>query len=156
MKIDLDAIFYIILSIIILIVSGLGSRRRKQAQQMKGTVPSTAQTPAQERSEIETPQARSPVVDPFERLEQILTGQSRYETLEGESLEVIEDEEEAIVDEEEEIMEPTIPEMEEKTYHLPVETEADDTKMDLKDLFRDVNEITKAFIYSEIFPRKYQ
>ena len=139
-----------------LIVSGLGSRRRKQTQQMKGPVPSSARPTAQERVEIETPQARSPVVDPFERLEQILTGQSGYETLEGESLEVIEDEEEAIVDEEEEIMVTTIPEMDEVTYDLPEEKEDDDTKMDLEDLFGDVNEITKAFIYSEIFPRKYQ
>ncbi len=42
MKIDIDSIFYIILSIIILVVSGLGSRRKKQAQQQRPAGPASA------------------------------------------------------------------------------------------------------------------
>ena len=64
----------------------------------------TSQAGIGEPDDIAVPKPRSPVMDPFERLEQILTGQSRYESMEGESLEVVEDEEEMIIDEEEKIL----------------------------------------------------
>jgi hypothetical protein len=171
MKIDIDSIFYIILSIIILAVSGLGSRRRRQAQQANKAVPSPGQTYGRdEDEEMKIPQARRPVQDPFDRLEEILTGQPRYESLEGESLEVLEDEEEAILDEEEaildqrkaildeeeEITKAPIPEMEEMQYDLPEEGESEKYKGNVRGLFRDLDEVTRAFIYSEIFPRKYK
>jgi FtsZ-interacting cell division protein ZipA len=155
MKIDIDTIFYIILSIIILVVSGLGSRRRKQAQQMKRPVSSAARLSQQELDEMEIPQARGPVPDPFDRLEQILTGQSRYETLEGESLEVMEDEEEMIMDEEEKIMVSPITEMKQEQQDITTEEEDEFVKRPRKDLFEDVDEITRAIIYREILPRKY-
>ena len=104
MKIDINNIFYIVLMIILLVVSGLSSRRKKRAQQMKKAAPSSAQPGTQEAEGMALPGPRAAVKDPFERLEQILTGQSRYESMEGESLEVLEDEEEMIIDEEEKIL----------------------------------------------------
>lgn len=157
MKIDIDTIFYIILSIIILVVSGLGSRRRRQAQQVNKGVPSPGKPySSEEDEEIKIPQASRPVQDPFERLEQILTGQPQYETLEGESLELLEDEEEAIKDEEEEFARKPIPEMEEMQYNLQEEREAEKKERNVAGLFNDLDEITRAVIYSEILPRKYE
>ncbi len=146
MKIDIDTIFYIILSIIILVVSGLGSRRRKKAQQMKQPTPSPARP---------VTQPRQPALDPFSRLEQILTGQSQYGTLEGESLEVLEDEEQMIIDDEEEYLAEPVPRQKEKRPDLTYETEDDQEEKSLDGLFSDVDEITRAIIYSEILPRKY-
>ena len=154
MKIDIDSIFYIILSIIILVVGGLSSRRRKQAQQMKKPLPASAQPGAREPEDINVPEPRRPM-DAFERLEQILTGQSRYESMEGESLEVLEDEEQMIVDEEEEYLAAPVPRLEEKHTNFTAETEDEQGKKGLEGLFGDVDEITRAIIYSEILPRKY-
>ena len=156
MKIDIDTIFYIILSIIILVVSGLGSRRRRQAQQGNKGLPSSRQPFGREEDEeIMIPQARRTVGDPFERLEQILGGQPQYESMEGESLEVIEDEEESIMDEEEEIIKAPFPEMQEMKYDLPEEGEAAKDARNVVGLFNDLDDITRAVIYSEILPRKY-
>ncbi len=146
MKIDIDSIFYIILSIIILVVSGLGSRRRKKAQQMNKPTPSAARL---------VTQPRQPSLDPFDRLEQILTGQSRYGTLEGESLEVLEDEEQIIIDEKEEYLAAPVPQQEVQQPDFTAETEDDQGKESPDGLFRDADEITRAIIYSEILPRKY-
>jgi hypothetical protein len=153
MNMDIENILSIVVMIIILIISGLAGRRRRQAQQMNKAVPGAGQ-PATKGPAVAHRAAKTPSLDPFERLEQILTGQSSYESLEGESLEVIQDEEEAIVDEEEQIIqasnaevqrdqdEPTIEEVKVPSY--------------LERLFRDQDEITRAVIYSEIFPRKYK
>jgi len=99
-------------------------------------------------------------MDPFERLERILTGQSRYESMEGESmegesLEVLEDEEQMIVDEEEEYLAAPVPQLERKHSNLTAETEDEQGEKSLEGLFGDVDEITRAIIYSEILPRKY-
>ncbi len=155
MKIDLDAIFYIILSIIILIISGLGSRRKKLTQPMKRSAPSVGQSPGQGVDEMEMRRSRQPVPDPFARLEQILTGQSPYETLEGESLEVIEDEEEMIVKEEEKVMVSPVTEGKPAVYDTPLKVEGKTVKRTMDDLFGDMDEITRAIIYSEILPRRY-
>ena len=152
---DIDNIFYFILMIVLLVVSGLGSRRRKQAQKLKA--PGTpAGTPGVPDPEAGKPQGTGqPAMDPLERLEQILTGQTRYESLERESLEVLEDEEEAIVDEEEEIYEAPVNHMQDIPEDLqPVKQDPGPPKV-VEGLFADLDEITKAFIYSEIFPRKY-
>ncbi len=146
MKIDIDSIFYIILGIIILAVSGLGSRRRKKAQQMNKPTPSAARP---------VTQPRQPALDPFSRLEQILTGQSPYGTLEGESPEVLEDEEQMIIDDKEEYLAAPVPQQEAHKSDFTAETENDQGKKGLDGLFRDVDEITRAIIYSEILPRKY-
>ena len=155
MKIDTNSILYIVIMIIILVISGLGSRRKKQARQMKKTAPSTARPGTQNPGEIAVPKPRGAVMDPFERLEQILTGQSRYESMEGESLETLDDEEEAIVDEEEEYLAAQVPQQEAKQPVSTTETEDEQGKKSLDDLFGDVDEVTRAIIYSEILPRKY-
>ena len=155
MKIDIDSIFYIVLMIIRLVVSGLSSRRRKQARQMKQAAPSSSQPGTQEAEGMAVPGSPGAVLDPFERLEQILTGQSRYETMEGESLEILEDEEQAIIDEEEEYLAAPVPQQEEKRPMFTADTEDEQGKKSLYDLFGDVDEVTRAIIYSEILPRKY-
>jgi hypothetical protein len=100
-------------------------------------------------------QPRQPALDPFSRLEQILTGQSQYGIQEGESLEVLEDEEQIITDEEEEYLAEPVPQQEKKRPDLNYETEDDQEEKSLDGLFSDVDEITRAIIYSEILPRKY-
>ena len=66
---DIDTILYIGLIIIMLIVSGISSRRKKQAQQMKKPVPGTGQQGTEEPG-ITGTKARTLSMDPFERLEQ--------------------------------------------------------------------------------------
>lgn len=155
MKFDIDSIFYFILMIILLVVSGLGSRRKKQAQKMNKPLPSSANTGTQEPEDMAFPKSRSPVVDPFEKLEQILTGQPTYDTMEGESLEVLEDEEKAIIDEEEAYLAAQVPQQDAKKPELNAETEDEQGEKSLDNLFGDVDEVTRAIIYSEILPRKY-
>ena len=155
MKIDIESIFFIIISIVILVVSGLGRRRKKQAQKMKNTVPASAQPGRQEPEELEVPNPRGSVMDPFERLEQILTGQSRYESMEGESLEVLDDEEEMIIDEEEKILAAEDHRQERMRPDPTAETEDEQEKKSVEGLFGDLDEITRAIIYSEILPRRY-
>ena len=155
MKIDIDSILYIIIMVIILVISGLGSRRKKLAQKMNKPIPSTARPGTQEPEDITLPKPRGPVMDPFDRLEQILTGQSRYDTMEGESLEVLEDEEQVIIDEEEEYLAAQVSQKEEKQPVSTNETEDEQGEKSLDGLFGDVDEVTRAIIYSEILPRKY-
>ena len=155
MKIDIDSIFYIILMVILLVISGLGSRRKKQAQKMNKPIPSSDQPGTQKPEDMTFPKSREPVMDSFERLEQILTGQSRYDTMEGESLEVLEDEEQAIIDDEEEYLAAQVPVQEAKQPEFTAETEDEQEEKSLDDLFGDVDEVTRAIIYSEILPRKY-
>jgi len=155
MKIDTNSILYIVIMIIILVISGLGSRRKKQAQKMNKPNPSSAQPGTQNPGEIAVPKPRGANMDPFERLEQILTGQSRYESMEGESLETLDDEEEAIVDEEEEYLASQVTQLKAKKPEFTAETEDEQGKKSLDDLFGDVDKVTRAIIYSEILPRKY-
>ncbi len=155
MKIDIDSIFYIVLMIILLVVSGLGSRRKKKAQKMNKPLPSSGQAGAQEPVDLTFPKSRGPVIDPFEKLEQILTGQSRYESMEGESLETLEDEEQMIIEEKSAYLDTPVPKDQEKKPDLIKQTENDKEEKNVDRLFQDVNEITRAIIYSEILPRKY-
>jgi len=155
MKIDIESILPIVIMAILLVVSGLNSRRRKKAKQMKKAAPSSAQPGSQEAEGMAVPGSRGAVMDPFERLEQILTGQSRYESMEGESLEVLEDEEEMIIDEEEKILAATDPRQESMRPDLTAETEDEQEEKSADGLFSDLDEITRAIIYSEILPRKY-
>ena len=117
--------------------------------------PSSAQPGTQKPGEIAVPKPRGAVMDPFERLEQILTGQSRYESMEGESLEVLEDEEQAIIDEEEKILAAQDHRQESMRPNPTADTEDEQGKKSMDDLFGDVDEVTRAIIYSEILPRKY-
>ena len=156
MKIDIDSIFYIILSIIILAVSGLGRRKRKQAKQMQtSSLPYPGQPEPSEGYESEFSQDQPPVVDAFSRLEQILTGKPQYGTMEEESLETLEDEEEMIIDEQQKISSNDYLVKKKDHYDLTLEKEDEPGEVPAKGLFGDVNEITRAVIYSEILPRKY-
>lgn len=155
MKIDIDSIFYIVLMIILLVVSGLGSRRKKKAQKMNKPLPSSAQAGTQDPVDLTFPKSRAPVIDPFEKLEQILTGQPRYESMEGESLETLEDEEQMIIDKKSAYLDTPVPKQQEKEPDLIEQTEDEKEEKNIDGLFQDVNEVTRAIIYSEILPRKY-
>jgi hypothetical protein len=155
MKIDIDSIFYIVLSIIILAVSGLGRRRKKQAQQMNKPAPAAGQAHARQTEEMGLPKPRGLFADPFEKLEQILMGQTQYGTLEGESLEVLDDEEEAIIIEEENLTAKVTREEKARRHVVTTETEDKQGNKGLDGLFGDKDEIIRAIIYSEILPRKY-
>ena len=153
MKLDIENILSIVVMIIILIISGLAGRRRRQAQQMNKTVPGVSQ-PGQTGPGMTDRAVRTPTMDPCERLERILTGQPSYESLEGESLEVIQDEEALIVDEEEKIIQASTTEVQREKDKRS--TEEEKVPSHLKGLFGDEDEIARAVIYSEIFPRKYK
>lgn len=190
MNVDIDSILYIIITIAILAISGLGSRRKKRAQQMQ----QAAAPPAEQASEESTgqyggsgpvdpdaensgpsgsavrPPFSGPSSNPFEKLEQLLTGQfqdavSQFKapvepeagpvSMEGESLEVTADEEEMILEHIRRDRE-SLSKDQETEQSKDLEIEADKTGEDtLPSLFEDVDEIKKAVIYSEILNRKY-
>ena len=175
MKLDFDTILYIVITLAILVISALGSRRKKRLQKTQSPAPPG--TDSSEPLEKETPfldlikksaQAvsedpyqetrRGPqqqITNPLERLEQFLTGQEpRYASAEGESLETI-------VDEEEQILEEIQGNSREEDYNVAEQipeneyNKADPEKNQLG-LFDDVDEFKKAIIYSEILKRKYE
>lgn len=154
MKIDIESYLGIIIMIIILIISGLGSRRRKQAQ-MKQAASSPAQPGTPKADDPSYPPSARPAMDPFERLEQILTGQSSYDTMEEASLEDLQDENEMIVDETPAAPPAPVLESDVESHDLNAEKEDVPQKNNLEGLFKDADEITRAVIYSEILPRKY-
>ena len=121
---------------------------------MRNPTPSSAQAGKREPEDMTITRPRRPV-DPFERLEQILTGQPQYETLERESLEDLEDEEQMIMDEEEANSAAAEPQQMEYQPGLPPEKEGEQIEQGMPGLFQDLDEITRAIIYSEILPRKY-
>ena len=173
MKLDIDSILYIVITIVILIISGLGSRRRKKARQMQvpGSGPAdpgsfepvpgdTMESGPGKSGYATVKEPRAPAqqqaASPLERLEQFLTGQfPQAESMEGESLE-------EQVDEEELILEQIRREREEPEVESPVEEPADydfeteKTQEKLPPLFENADEIKKAVIYSEILKRKYE
>ena len=154
MNIDLESYLGIIIMVIILIISGLGSRRRKQAQ-MKQAASSPAQPGTPQPEDPSFPPSAPPAMDPFERLEQILTGQSRYETMERASLEDLQDEEEMIVDEPPAAPPATVRKADVKSPDPSAEMKDLPQKINLESLFKDADEITRAIIYSEILARRY-
>jgi hypothetical protein len=175
MKVDFDSILYIVITLVIIVISALGSRRKKRLQKTQAPAPPGTDSvePVEKKTSFtdlikEASQAVSPdtyeasktdpqqkIANPLERLEQFLTGQeARYASSEGESLETIVDEEEQIL---EEIQADSEEEQYEDIKHEPdtnVIIKADSEKIPL-DLFTDVDEIKKAVIYSEILNRKY-
>ena len=126
---DLDSILYIVIILITLIVSALGSSRRKKARQMQesGQAPAEGYDP-DAGDMTEQPGSYQAAEDPFTRLEEFLTGNIRTEpreqtmdptttmrdrpaesleedarvvSMEGESLETIVDEEAVYLEEKE-------------------------------------------------------
>jgi hypothetical protein len=183
MKMDFDSILYIAVTIVILVISALGSRRKKRAQQVQGPAASQGsgaeQGPATDgddqiyvtEEDEPAPARQEPVweqaINPLGRLEKILSGQfPGIESMEGESMEVRVDEEEQIL---EDIRRRRMEKEEEPAPSLE-EIEAADTesgsqsleslktikleKGDVLELFRDPEDIKKAIIYNEILKRK--
>ncbi len=168
MKVDFNTILYIVITIVILVVSGLGSRKKKKLQQQQISDPGGSEadsfestegqagngnfTEAQKRSMPDWQQSSSP----FERLGRILQGEiPEYESMEGESLETTVDEEEQILEEirqsRQEDQAETKPEKPEEEI---IKTEKQPGK-GIPELFVNVDEVKKAVIYSEILNRKY-
>lgn len=154
MKIDIESYLGIIIMVIILIISGLGSRRRKQAQ-MRQAASSPAQPGTPESDDPSFQPPAQPAMDPFERLEQILTGQSRYDSMEGESVEVVEDEEQMIVEKTPARPPAPVREAVVKSPDLSAGMEDVPEENNLEGLFKDADEITRAIVYSEILARRY-
>ncbi len=182
MKLDFDSILYIVITIVILVIGALGSRRKKrfqeaQAASAQGSDKDTSGTD-QTGSEEETYKRPAQTADPLSRLEQFLTGQMpEAYSMEGESLETLEDEEEKILEdiqksrlEKEEESEEKSQELSvEEPYRIPDEIQAGaiipgeegleydrKTRKTLPDLFANTDEIKKAVIYNEILNRKYE
>jgi flagellar motor protein MotB len=162
MKVDTDSILYIVITIIVLIISGLGSWRKKKAQQMQ------AQASAETKNEYSDSMSSRPVefrassapqqlANPLERLEQFFSGQfPETESMESESLETPEDEEDLILEEisrrdQEEEIEVVKEEPAEDTNQT-----ANPEKKGMLVLFNCIDEVKKAVIYSEIMERKYR
>ena len=150
MKLDFDTFIYIILSIVILVLSGLGGARRRKSQQLTASTDST--------------RSSTPGMDAINALEQMFTGQLGFEEADQEETpgaeETIDEKlprEEISVEKEEKIQS----RLEEgrfisiHTEEDPDEQKEDGKKLMVEELFKDVDEIKKAVIYSEIFQRRY-
>jgi len=177
---DIDSILYIVITVVILVFSGLSGRRRKRAQMMEGEAKaSDRQEEDFPREEYDEDQAAEPAPsnifetlkstgssltqssNPFERLEQLLGVQNPViksregETMEGESMETVVDEEEQILEDirRRQETEPS------RATELEPETDIDESDAQESEgflkFFDSVDEIKKAIIYSEILNRKY-
>ena len=155
MKIDIDSLIFIIISIAILVLSGVGGARRRKAQQLNATAGK--------------PPPPAPGLDAINKIEQMFTGQLGLGN--PDQMEVL-DEEEII---EEEIIEEEPPKVEmflkgEGQFQSRLKEgrnspdyevkdndklQEDESKRIVEELFTNVDEIKKAVIYSEIFQRKY-
>ena len=170
MKVDIDSILYIVITIVILVISGLGSRKRRMAQQMQAKTAADSDEdyfePVEEefaetrysqpvKSREVAPQKQAP--NPVERLEQFITGRfPQAESMEGESLETPVDEEELILKEIQRSREQDDMRVPEKE---PAEQEVQTGrpgKKGLPALFDNLDEVKKAIIYSEIMQRRYR
>ena len=150
MKIDFDTLIFIIISIAILVLSGLGGARRRKAQQMSG---STGK-----------PAPPVPGLDAISKIEQMFTGQLGFES--PDKTEVLDEEE--VIEEEPPKVEMFLEGEGQFQSRLdegrispdykvedPDELQEYESKRMVEELFKDVDEIKKAVIYSEIFKRKY-
>jgi len=153
MKSDFNTIIYIVISIAILVISGLSGARRRKAQQLK-TTPNRGSTPQG--------------MNAMDRLEQMFTGQLGYDNI-GEAG-ILEEEEESMEDEP---VAEDISLMTDEEGKTVFEDKQDATDTNFEEifskgqeeqeeqdittieLFSDVDEFKKAVIYSEIFRRKY-
>ena len=183
MKADVDSILYIAITIAILVISAISGRKKKRAKQMQATATQQKEEdifdPVDSESDTyyqpdplraETTSTSQNVQNPFDRLEQFITGQfpqtqsvkespqsAMEETvsMEGETLETVVDEEEVIMEEIRKSREngyKTIREDKpsEKEYEIGLSA-----KKNPLGLFENTDEIKKAIIYNEILKRKY-
>ncbi len=179
MKVDFDTIIYILITIALLAFSAIGSWRKKKLQQMRmpptpaqdqdifepveGYSPSSAVRDSEQAGSsagtfgtgiMGNARPSRKTVDPLEKLEQFLTGTaSPYESMEGESMESIVDEEEMILEEIRKDEEEPVPEV---SGTLPEDEPLQVTKEKPEGFFKGAEDIERAIIYSEILKRKYE
>jgi hypothetical protein len=158
---DLDTFIYIIISIVILVLSGIGSARRKKAQQAQGGEGDTAPSSTGPGSPV-------PGLDAFSRLEEMFSDQMGFTESSTDEAVFEETVPEAVVQQEEAEPEAYLPEegvptvesldMEDQPNLIePLKADSlqSDTRLTVSELFSDMDEIKKAVIYSEIFKSKY-
>ncbi len=170
MRLDVDTIIYIIISIAILVLSGLGGARKRRAQNLRapagGSREGTGQVPGRDAS------VSQPGMDAFDRLERMFTGEMAYEDA-GEDRDETTSEEKETGEEEkpaaEEVRAEELPEEGGSTLksseiketgfdsgqQTVPDTGDDERGLSVDELFRNVKDVKKAVIYSEIFNRKY-
>jgi hypothetical protein len=153
MKMDADSFIYIIISIVILVLSGVGSARKKKAQKIKAPTGGGPGSPV-------------PGLDAIDKIERMFTGRMEYENSDETEI----SDEANIYDEKPEPGDLFLNEEEQLKPHMvdnkktpefdsrdtkESEEEKEDQTQDLDELFSNIGEIKKAVIYSEIFTRKY-
>ena len=159
MKTDLNSILYIVIMIVVLVISGLGSRRKKKMQQLQARPfleDETTETRPSEPIQVRAASATRKVQSPFDRLEEFITGQFPEQmSMEGESLESTEDEEDLILEEIRKSREEEKPSVPEKKQEEKLSELMKSKKEPEPALFGNFSEIKRAIIYSEILKRKY-
>ena len=156
MKIDIDTIFYIVISILILLITGLSRRKKKAAAPTTGLQNMQNQDREAPRNELKNDMEMS-VHDPFVRLEKLFLQPEPVSTPEAVSLEELVDEETEYLKEKENASQTSPVEQQIHTKDLNQESIQllDKDIQDLKlDLFPDADELKKAIIYAEILKRK--
>jgi hypothetical protein len=158
MKIDLDTIFYLIITIVILALTGLSRRKKKRP------VPEHELQGAEEQESESTQNDRfsgtaDVISDPFERLENLFKQPEPVDTPRVVSLEEIADEEIEYPEEKETASEDKPPGEEILNEDLTkqsmqMEEEIRIRRMKKLKLFENVCELRKAVIYAEILNRK--
>jgi len=158
MKIDIDTIFYIIISIIILALTGL-TRRKKKTAIPKPVLDSMRE----QRSELSREEGSNDngdiISDPFDRLEKLFAEPEPDSVPQAVSLEEIIDEETEYMKEKEAASNATPPEKEitkEDLSQKSFQTQDEDKVKKIRKLklFGNVDEFKKAVIYTEIMNRK--
>ncbi|KPK88078.1 MAG: hypothetical protein AMS27_00570 [Bacteroides sp. SM23_62_1] len=156
MKIDIDTIFYIVISILILIVTGLSRRKKKGTIPGQGSQNIPGQVPGRS-PDVTSSSAEESISDPFERLEKLFLQPETVPTPESVTLEEIVDEEEAYFMEKEASSkaEPEKQKIPDKAKEQEIKPPRDEDKQypDLN-LFKDIDELKRAVIYAEILNRK--
>ncbi|MCK4748968.1 MAG: hypothetical protein KAT15_18075 [Bacteroidales bacterium] len=163
MKIDTDSILFILITIVILVISALGSRKKKRLRQMEVPASSGSGRDPAEPEEVNYSSDRQKTTSPFERIEQILGVQvPEFESMKGESIETTVDEEELIPEEirKRREVEETRVTLEKDPGPMPEEADDEEMRTWKKEkkslqLFGNFDEVKKAVIYSEIMNRKY-
>ncbi len=159
--IDLDSFIFIIITIVILVLSGIGSARKRKARQSSG-VPET-----QDQDET-GPGSPVPGMDTFSRLEEMFTGRMGFSEETGTGIptdeaDIVEEHQPQATSQDTPLPEEGIPTVEPlddeeessiTIYDLP-DAQLGEKRLKVSELFKNMDEIKKAVIYSEIFNRKY-
>lgn len=156
MKLDIDSIFYIVISVLILVITGL-SRRKKKLSALKPGLQNMRQQGPEVSPDGATTGMEDRISNPFERLEKLFLQPESVSSSEGVSLEELVDEETEYFREKEAASQAAQVEQEIPKEELTQELcQSQDKKKQYQklDLFKCVNELKKAVIYAEILNRK--